>query len=50
MEDLPRLQEIFAVARNFMKSTGNPNQWSEDYPSNELLLSDIESGITLLFA
>lgn len=44
VEDLPRLQEIFAVARNFMKSTGNPNQWSEDYPSNELLLSDIESG------
>ncbi len=43
-DDLERLHQIFAIARNFMKSTGNPNQWSENYPSEDLLRSDIESG------
>ena len=40
-EDLPRMQEIFALARKFMASSGNPSQWAGDYPSNELLLNDI---------
>ena len=40
-EDLPRMQEIFALARKFMAETGNPRQWAGDYPSNELLLKDI---------
>ena len=42
--DLPRLQEIFAIARRFMAANGNPHQWAEDYPSKELLLRDIDSG------
>lgn len=42
--DIPRLQEVFAVARNFMRQTGNPNQWAETYPSIEQLTADIESG------
>jgi len=25
--DLPRLEEIFAYAREQMKKNGNPNQW-----------------------
>lgn len=44
VEDLSRLQEIFATARAFMVATGNPNQWAEDYPSEELLSRDIASG------
>lgn len=43
IEDIPRLQEIFAIARKFMVETGNPNQWDENYPSGELLMSDIEN-------
>lgn len=43
-EDLPRLLEIFSVAREFMRNTGNPNQWADDYPSKELLDQDIERG------
>ncbi len=43
-DDIPRLMEIFAIARRFMAATGNPKQWAEDYPSEELLRSDIESG------
>ena len=43
-EDIPTLQEIFAVARKFMADTGNPNQWAETYPSVEQLTNDINSG------
>ncbi len=43
-DDIPHLQEIFAIARRFMAETGNPHQWTEDYPSEELLRNDIESG------
>ena len=41
-KDLERMLEIFAHAREFMASTGNPNQWADNYPSRELLLNDIE--------
>lgn len=44
LEDIPRLQEIFAAARRFMVATGNPHQWAESYPSREQLTSDIQSG------
>lgn len=43
-DDIPRLHEIFAIARKFMANTGNPNQWAEDYPSEKLLREDIISG------
>ena len=26
-EDLPRMMEIYAYARDFMAEHGNPNQW-----------------------
>ena len=42
--DIPRLKEIFAIARRFMAEAGNPNQWTEGYPSEELLQEDIDSG------
>ena len=32
---------IFARARSFMASTGNPNQWINGYPSEELIYQDI---------
>lgn len=39
--DLPRLLDIFSMARHFMAKTGNPSQWAADYPSEELLRRDI---------
>lgn len=44
LEDIPRLREIFAHARQFMVETGNPNQWAEDYPSRQQLEDDIAHG------
>lgn len=43
-QDIPRLKEIFAIARRFMAETGNPHQWAATYPSHEQLLKDISSG------
>lgn len=48
LEDIPSMLEIFAVARQFMAKTGNPNQWADTYPSIELLTADIESGDSYL--
>lgn len=44
LSDIPAMQEIFRVARQFMAATGNPNQWGADYPSDAFLRRDIESG------
>ena len=42
--DLPRLLEIYAYARDFMRKTGNHTQWSGHFPPEELLMRDIEMG------
>lgn len=42
--DLDRIMEIFDVARKFMASTGNPNQWINGYPQRELMESEIAEG------
>lgn len=40
-EDLPRILEIYAIARAFMRSNGNPTQWPDHYPAQDLLEEDI---------
>lgn len=42
--DLPRLLEIFEIARSFMRANGNHTQWAGGYPSAEVLESDIDVG------
>lgn len=44
VEDIPAIQGIFALARKFMAETGNPSQWADGYPSEELLREDVSSG------
>lgn len=41
LEDMPVLLEIYDRARKFMASTGNVNQWTNGYPSQEILAEDI---------
>ncbi len=44
-EDLDRLMEIYAYARDFMKNNGNPRQWSAyNWPPVDLIKKDIEDG------
>ena len=40
--DLPRIEEIYAYAREFMAKTGIPNQWGKTNPPHEWLVDDIE--------
>ncbi len=42
--DLERVMEIYAVARDFMAKTGNPNQWKTHKPQRALVENDIEKG------
>ena len=45
LHDLPRMQEIYAYARAFMASHGNPHQWGDTHwPPEELLREDIAAG------
>lgn len=43
-EDLPRILEIYAYARDFMAKTGNPNQWGNHNPPKHQLQQDIRDG------
>ena len=44
LEDMPILLEIYDRARKFMASCGNVNQWTNGYPSKEILSEDIKKG------
>lgn len=41
-EDLPRIMEIYDIAKAYMRANGNPNQWNGAYPDPETLRTDIE--------
>lgn len=42
--DLSVILELYAHAREFMRSHGNPEQWGSAYPPRELVEADICSG------
>lgn len=44
IRDLGRISEIYAYAREFMSSHGNPNQWGNSHPPEAMLKQDIEHG------
>lgn len=46
MADLPAIMEIYEIGRAFMRETGNPTQWTGGYPSEALVRSDIEAGVS----
>lgn len=39
--DLERIIEIYAIARNFMRSHDNPDQWNNNHPSRKIVEDDI---------
>ena len=44
-EDVPELMEVFSKAREIMRASGNMQQWSDGYPSEEIVRKDIEEGV-----
>lgn len=43
-QELPQIMEVLSAAKTIMRSDGNMNQWTGDYPSEEIVLSDISRG------
>ena len=41
--DLAQILKIYAHAREAMKASGNPTQWGDNYPPQELLEEDIDT-------
>ena len=41
---LEALLALYRQARNFMRTTGNPDQWGTTYPEAELVRADIAAG------
>ncbi len=45
-DDIPRMMEIFADARKIMRSSGNLNQWNDNYPNEAIIKADIDAGVS----
>lgn len=43
-DDIDRLMEIFESAKVIMRTSGNLEQWNGNYPTREIVCSDITSG------
>lgn len=48
-EDLLGILKVFEFARNFMKETGNPTQWGNNYPDKKILEEDISLNRLFVF-
>ena len=46
IDDLDKILKIYEIARNFMKESGNPTQWGDNYPDKTLVKEDIENEIS----
>lgn len=46
INDLDAVMKIYARARSFMAENGNPTQWKDSYPSEELIRKDILDGVS----
>ena len=40
--DLETVLGIYAQARDFMRETGNPGQWGDTWPPQDLIQADIQ--------
>ena len=43
-EDLNRILELYTDARKYMAENGNPNQWKDSWPPEDMIVDDIEKG------
>lgn len=43
VDDMETIMRIYGYARRFMAAHGNPSQWSDGYPSRELIMSEIRN-------
>ncbi len=41
-KDIAKIMKIYDIARQYMRENGNLNQWTNNYPQEEILIEDIE--------
>jgi len=46
MADIDAIMSCYDIARRYMRATGNHSQWTGGYPSRELVVEDIEEGVS----
>lgn len=44
--ELPQIMAIYENARKYMRKNGNLQQWSDGYPSEEVIIDDIKNGVS----
>ncbi|MDD3787342.1 MAG: GNAT family protein [Petrimonas sp.] len=44
LSDLPRVMELYDIARNFMRQNGNTGQWINGYPTESYISEEIAAG------
>ncbi len=42
--DMSEILRIYSAAREFMKSHNNPNQWGNNYPTENVIIASISNG------
>lgn len=42
--DLPSVMQVVEAAKGFMRQSGNLHQWVDGYPSEDVIMTDIEKG------
>jgi len=47
-EDINQIMDCIGTARQLMRESGNQIQWTNGYPSRELMLENIENGFNFL--
>ena len=48
IDDINKIMNVYSIAQDFMIKSGNPNQWSHDYPKRELIEQDIEDETSIV--
>ncbi len=43
INDLKQIEEIYELARDYMRNSGNPEQWGNSYPESSIILNDIKN-------
>lgn len=43
-DDLESILRVYEIAREYMRKTGNPDQWGTEHPKKEMLEDDIKKG------
>jgi len=46
LADLDAVMQIYAYARAYMQESGNPNQWFNNHPPQDVIEDDIQAGLS----